>query len=394
MRFVREIFDEIHGFIDLTELEAKIIQNCAFSRLHRVHQLGPAYIVYASATHTRFAHSIGTLRIADRLYTAAVEDQSDDERQLVRLAGLLHDIGHLPFSHALSSEHETLGIRVLKNYFENELSGYLEALTRILMREDRLSVIISGEVDADRMDYLLRDSHHLGLPYRGVDLERVIRHARLARYERRWVLAFTTGAEVAVESLILTRLELFRRVYHHKHVTGLEALLSKIYNVMLQENLIPTPLEIIENGDWCGFDDCFLIETLKTLAKRENWLGEASKAFLRGEIPVMVAELFIPLNTVEEVVNNIREAAACRVPEEWILPYLPKLVPIKDPDNLLIVKDNALYKLPEAQESLLHLVKSFKISPLRIYTKSEFVAKLRECLNDVLRTLNPESSGI
>ncbi|MGC9147365.1 MAG: HD domain-containing protein [Infirmifilum sp.] len=390
MRPVKEIFDEIHGFIDLYQTEVEVLENCALTRLRHVLQLGPAYNVYPSATHTRYAHSLGTMLLADKLYSGAVSEPEQEERRVIRLAGLLHDVGHLPFSHALPGDHESLGIKIIKQYLADDLASYLETIIDVLKGRHELSPIISGEVDADRLDYLIRDAHHLGLPYKGVDLERVIRHARLVKLGSRWVMAFSEGSEVAVEALIITRLELFRRVYYHKHVTALEALLAKIYNNMIEENLLEPPSEIIASGEWCFFDDCFLLEKIKGLSRRGGWLGEASRMFLHGEIPVLVAEVHLPSSSHQDVTGELLEASAeCGIPQEWVIVHIPKLIPVKDPDSLLIIRGDRLESIMNVNGSLLKALKDFAYSPVRVYTRREHAKRLRECIQPRLARLKP-----
>ncbi|QOJ78212.1 HD domain-containing protein [Infirmifilum lucidum] len=374
MVFAREIYDEVHGFVDLTPLEEELIKSCPLTRLHRVKQLGPAFYIYPSATHTRLAHSIGTMHLADRMYASAVNGDAY-ERQLIRLAGLLHDVGHLPFSHALPGDHEALGLEVIRNLLSDIISEYLLDLIEVLTGRHKLSPIIASEIDADRLDYLLRDAHHLGLPYRMVDLERILRSAKLARVDGKWVLAFEQGAEVAVEALLVTRLSLFRRVYLHKHVAGLEALLARIYMKMVEEGFVEPPLELVKSEKWCFFDDCALLEAMKAASTGKGWLAEASHMFLKGELLQMVFEA--RLGSDEELQEAVSQ---CPVPREWVFLHRPKLVPFRDPSKILIEVGGEVVRLSELGGTLLEKLASYVYSPVRVYTKPEYARALWECL--------------
>ena len=191
----RELRDPIHGFIYRSETEQKIIDTKIFQRLRGIRQLAMANLGYPGALHTRFEHSIGTMHIASRMAKQFLLDQ--DRERLVRLAALLHDIGHGPFSHI--SEY------ALSNYYDKSKMGEIatekihekitqqiiqedEALSHLISDSDREKIvkllagkgislerqIVSGPLDADKQDYLLRDSYFCGVKYGVYDIERLI----------------------------------------------------------------------------------------------------------------------------------------------------------------------------------------------------------------------------
>ncbi|MGO8789214.1 MAG: HD domain-containing protein [Terriglobia bacterium] len=183
-----EVRDPIHGFIYRGSREKKIIDSPLFQRLRRIKQLALASLVYPSAVHTRFEHSIGAMYVAGRI--AERLDLGNEHTQILRFAALLHDIGHGPFSH-VSEEvlrnvtgskqaHEEIGYRIILN--SPDLDG---PLSRDERREivDLLSgrcgdsvmrSILSGPIDADKQDYLLRDSYFCGVKYGVYDIDRLI----------------------------------------------------------------------------------------------------------------------------------------------------------------------------------------------------------------------------
>ncbi|UNQ72504.1 HD domain-containing protein [Infirmifilum sp. NZ] len=384
MKFSREIYDEVHGFIDLTETEERLLHHCALARLSRIKQLGPAYHVYPSATHTRLSHSLGAMHLSDRLFVSAVGEDTYG-RQLVRLAGLLHDVGHMPFSHALPGDHERFTREIISSMLGDEVAEYFPELLEILSGRHKYSPIIASEIDADRLDYLLRDAHHLGLPYRMVDLERLLRSARLVRVNGAWELVFKASAETAVEALLLTRLELFRRVYFHKHVSGFEALLARIYQEMPERSIVEPPKELIVSGRWCYFDDCTLIEIMKNLSRSGGWLAEASRMFLRGEFLHMVFEAPYASGVTLDELSDV--VAKCPAPEEWVFLHTPKLVPMKDPSRVMLDLDGEVKRAAELQGSLLEKLAGYVYTAIRVYTRAEYAESLRGCLKKSLREL-------
>lgn len=203
---VGEIRDPIHAFVHFESDEARVVDTRAFQRLRYIHQLALTYLVYPGATHRRFEHSLGVMEVASRIYDVvtdprniyhdsvreivprALGDNRGHEywRQVLRFAALCHDIGHLPFSHAAEKEllpvgwhHERIGSElILSDQFKNlwkALKIQAEDVAKLALGpkkyksaftdwETILSEIIVGDVfGADRIDYLLRDSHHAGI---------------------------------------------------------------------------------------------------------------------------------------------------------------------------------------------------------------------------------------
>ncbi|MEE9593907.1 MAG: HD domain-containing protein, partial [Candidatus Hydrothermarchaeales archaeon] len=170
------IRDPIHGDIFLTEPETKIVDSLEFQRLRRIKQLGMAYLVYPSANHTRFEHSLGAMHVASRV--ANTLQLSKDDSIKLRIAALLHDVGHGPLSHTseelleryMGQSHEEITMELINN---SDVSSILideglnpeEVSSLILGKGGRLGSLISSELDVDRMDFLVRDAHHTGVAY-------------------------------------------------------------------------------------------------------------------------------------------------------------------------------------------------------------------------------------
>jgi uncharacterized protein len=254
-----EIRCPIYGFVTLNDWEWQIISQPAYQRLRRIRQLAWTDYVFPGAMHTRFEHSLGVMHMATMLYDGVVSrsgellraafgyDQGglERDRKLVRLAALLHDVGHAPFSHAgeelfpLDStgeryQHEQYSAEIVRRKFgdviknhplntncgftaddvANLLEGNPEAGVALFWRD-----IIAGQLDADRMDYLLRDSHHCGVRYGQYDWQRLV-HTIIAvpesSNEGSPRIGVMEGGWHAAEGLIVARYFMFTQVYFHK----------------------------------------------------------------------------------------------------------------------------------------------------------------------------------
>ncbi|ABL87909.1 metal dependent phosphohydrolase [Pyrobaculum islandicum DSM 4184] len=255
MQYKKAIRDPIHGFIKLTEEEVKLIDGEPFiQRLRYVKQLGFVYLVYPTATHTRFDHSLGVMHIATLIGERVLNitgDFDEDALRHLRVAALLHDIGHLPFSHSfevltrellhmaskrgcididiaqfdVSKPHEVTTKLLIEKIAPklSELGYDPKLIESLLFKEDRryslLSYILSGVLDADRLDYIMRDMYFtgaaVGTSFTHIDLERIIENLEVVdgRFQ------FNEKARVNLEGYLITRYNLYRHVYlHHKTV--------------------------------------------------------------------------------------------------------------------------------------------------------------------------------
>jgi len=227
-----EIKDPIHGYICITEAEKDIIDSFPVQRLHRLRQLAGAEFVYPGANHTRFEHSVGVMYLAGLLSKNPNLSQhlSEDEAQILRIAALLHDVGHGPFSHVfehllhkfLDKTHEDLTTWVIQ---KSELSDILNNLgydpdvigklaVGMLRRPSKafMDQVIQSAVDVDKLDFVVRDTYHTGAQYGYVDIFRLIHMLDVIDEN----LAVDLGALSALESFILARIESFKSIYFHR----------------------------------------------------------------------------------------------------------------------------------------------------------------------------------
>lgn len=237
------IRDPIHGFIRADELEAALLNSRPMQRLRFIHQLGLTFLVFPGAEHSRFAHALGTMHLAGRVYDALASKSGgllpihpgSSERRLVRVAALLHDIGHAPFSHTAEDlfaggiDHEDMTRRLLgspemRQIFDAWGDGIdPEAVQRILAKtgtgiEGLLSEIVSSELDVDKMDYLRRDSLYCGVLYGSYDLERLIDTVVPVQdpEDGKWRVGVDHGGVHALEALVMARYYMFTQVYFNE----------------------------------------------------------------------------------------------------------------------------------------------------------------------------------
>jgi hypothetical protein len=278
-----EFRDPIHIFIKMDLTEKRVLESLPFQRLRYIRQLSTTYLLYPSANHTRFEHSLGVMELASRVFDAITnpdnlhkeigtlipeihdEDAKRYWRRVIRMAALCHDIGHLPFSHAAESEllpkdwdHERITKELI---LSPEMKKIWSAIKPPLTPEDiaklaigpkkmntepftdweaLLSEIIVGDsFGVDRMDYLLRDSHHIGVAYGRFDHYRLIDTLRILPVppegpkengqSKETTLGIEQGGLQSAESLLLARYFMFSQVYYHR--------VRRIYDIHLRDFL-------------------------------------------------------------------------------------------------------------------------------------------------------------
>ncbi|MEZ6038355.1 MAG: HD domain-containing protein [Planctomycetota bacterium] len=256
--------DPVHGDIELTRDELRLVDTVEFQRLRGIKQLGSASLVYPGAVHTRFEHSIGTLHVTDRLLDAcnknAAKDPAgclkvtDEERRVLRAAALLHDVTHIPYGHNIEDQTGLLPRHDLPERFQRVLGdGELGAeLDRQGLRDSVLSIltgegravpafwrqVVSDTIDADLLDYLRRDAHFTGLELR-YD-QRVVDYFRVDRNQQRMFVDCEKNGmlrEDIVSELLRVlecRYHFSERVYYHHAKIAAGALLSRMVEMALR----------------------------------------------------------------------------------------------------------------------------------------------------------------
>lgn len=222
-----------------------VLDTDQFQRLRYIRQLGHAFLVYPGATHTRFEHALGAYHLARRTLALLRErgelDGIDDEDiVLVRLAALLHDIGHYPFSHALEEaglpSHEKLaevhianhGLRdVLSSTGINCVGARLVSLITGSSASP-LQGLVSGSLDLDKIEYLTRDARMCGVPYGTVDVDRLLHSITLVPFRGSQTVAVHEKGVSALESLLFAKYQMYRNVYWHHAVRSATAMFKRL----------------------------------------------------------------------------------------------------------------------------------------------------------------------
>lgn len=314
------IRDAIHNDIVVEEkLIEDLIKTFEFQRLRKIKQLGLTYTVFPSAEHTRFSHSLGVYFLAGKMI-----ERIEQERQIrfdsievdaLKAAALLHDVGHGPLSHTAEAcfgySHESYSVRIIRDR-KTQVNQVLrqigpEMIEQICMYIEKkhpnpiLNKVLSATIDIDRMDYLIRDSHHVGVVYGNFDVNRILKIVTIKDDQ----LVFFAKGKQTLEDFILSRYHMFGQVYLNDHTIGNEQLVKTILNRVKElylsgnykfktdiKKLIPFFAEDIAVKDYIKMNDNILMTILEDMPKKENdqMLCDLAQAFITGQTLVMEKE--------------------------------------------------------------------------------------------------------
>lgn len=315
----KRVSDPVHHTIGLSKTEVAVVSTTAFQRLRGVKQLGLASLVFPGADYSRFSHSLGVCHVTGSILSALSRYRSnfkctDREIQLYRLAGLLHDVGHYPFSHATEHaiadhysaalletkpsdfpngvaegqtspavdistdepflDHEGVGKEIL---LENpELKRVLadegftaKEISSIFLREEppKWANLVSSDLDADRIDYLMRTAHHSGLPYSSIDLPYLLTQLHVDNDNK---ICIAPRAIRTADHVLLSRYFDYAQVAYHKTVAGFEELLKDVLIVLLQTGKLGcSTIEMkarLSDSKWGTFNDAFVMSKIEELS--------------------------------------------------------------------------------------------------------------------------------
>ena len=305
----RVIRDAIHDYIHVDHLIIwRLINSKEMQRLRRIKQLGGTYQVFQSAEHSRFVHSLGVYQVVRRmLETECLTNAlSDYDKLCVMCAGLLHDIGHGPFSHSFEGvfeeNHEDMTVRMILE--ESEVHDILVSLYKQLP-QDVASIIqhthpnriliqmVSSQLDADRMDYLLRDSYMSGTTYGHFDMSRILRTMRI----RDGKIVYKESGVQAIENYILARYHMYWQVYYHPTARSYEHLLQSVFQrvkdlyydgYVFQTHLhylIPMLEHHFQVRDFVVLDEAVILYYFKEFTREKDFiLSDLSSRFLNRHL--------------------------------------------------------------------------------------------------------------
>ena len=287
MRFHKIINDPVYGFITIDdELINLIIAHPYYQRLRRIHQMAMAHLVYPGAVHSRLHHSLGAYHLMRSALQELISkgiDISSEEQQAAKIAILLHDIGHGPFSHALEHvlaeglHHEELSLLLIKELnrqFDGKLQMALDIFTNNYPKKF-LHQLVSGQLDVDRMDYLTRDSFFTGVNEGVIAYDRILKMLTVHNGE----LMVEEKGIYSIEKFLVARRLMYWQVYLHKTVLSAEQMLQRIIKRAKQigavcpeplNSFINKPLDHVTLTQFCSLDDYDVLMAIKTWCFHED----------------------------------------------------------------------------------------------------------------------------
>ena len=404
-----DIIDPIHDFIRVYNHELKIIDNPIFQRLRRIRQLSGAHLTYPAAQHTRFEHSLGVMHIASQAGQALNEKGllAKDDIEILRLAGLLHDIGHGPFSHLFEEiiqqkkiSHEDFGKElILKSEIGDSLSknGFDKlAIAKIAFGDSKLQYlneIVSGALSADMMDYLLRDGYFTGAEHAKIDHKRITQSLDIHKKK----LALEKSALYSFESMMHSRYQMFKAVYFHKTVRAAEVMLLEALRLSDDEFGF-TKFKIDEYVKLT--DENVLSMLLSSTSSKLKKAKQFAEDYQNRKLLKCVFErIFTSKKLLEEIkTNEIRSSLSkkSKVNEEEIFvdssvtPSIP-LAPSKKESKkiILITNENGksqAQELPISEIPVVSAISGF-MNILRVYTPQKNRKKVEIAAKSILGEL-------
>jgi HD superfamily phosphohydrolase len=389
------IKDPVHGYVEVEDFIRPLLDTPALQRLRYVRQLGFSYLVYPGATHTRFEHSLGTMHLADNACRRF--GLSEGERRLIVSAALLHDIGHGPFSHAseplteylLHRSHDDIGMIVDAKFVPllSEAEVDPKELCDVVKGTHRLSGILHGDLDVDRMDYLLRDAYYTGAPYGSVDAQRLIRN--IIHTEDGFVL--DENGINAAESLLIARTLMRPTVYYH-HVSRIA---ECMFHLAMLEHAKTDPEPSIEQ--LLAYDDAGCIQelrrsespTAREMVQRIYERRLYKRAIYAGHEQVNAAALHSvhSLDHARAIAKDIAEGAGCAATEVLVdIPPFPHEMSIA----VLVRNRHATVGFVELSPRLQTLNDTRRQQwRLGVYSLPELREKVADAAADVLHIKKP-----
>jgi hypothetical protein len=408
-----EIKDAVHGYVYITEEEKEIIDSFPVQRLRRLRQLAGAEYVYPGANHTRFEHSVGVMYLAGRVTENPniSERLSQEEAQMVKIAALLHDVGHGPFSHVfehllikeLDKTHEDITSWIIqkselkdtlgKAGYKPEDVGRLAVGTLHKPKKTFLDQIISSAVDVDKLDFIVRDTYHTGAEYGYIDVFRLIHALDILNGN----LAVDLGALSALESLIIARIESFKSIYFHRVGRAAQIMLAiamEKANEELGLTQFKTPEEYLAMDDytvWTMLKNCKKSsEIIRDLERRRLLKCAYERTFYEKD--TMVSNIFSRETYRDQLQTDMAkeahvesEAVIIDVPTVPSVPYHHSVL-MESMEIPVFFKTQNDTKIPQRLSEISKIFETLKgfINILRIYTDEENRERVSNAASKIL----------
>jgi HD superfamily phosphohydrolase len=307
--YVQEISCPLYRSIDITPTMKSILDTPQMQRLRELKQLGAAYYVFPSGTHTRLEHSLGVAHLARTIGSQLQRNHprlkiTDRIIELLGIAGMVHDIGHGPFSHLYDSyvknideqDHEERGLVIFKELCKNHQISLTDKEIKIICemvdpspknRHNWMYQIVANkscQIDVDKIDYIRRDSYHLKFPF-GADLDRIIKYTRISKTKNGLELAWHKKIHGDIYSLFMARYELHKRVYTHHTIKSYEYLITNIMKSIYTQTSVP----LSRQTDAIVTQYCY-----------DNPENKWAKSILHRKHPHMYKEFIVTCNNKEK----------------------------------------------------------------------------------------------
>ncbi len=417
-----EIKDPVHGYVYITEKEKEIIDSYPVQRLRRLRQLAGAEYVYPGANHTRFEHSVGVMYLAGKVAENPNISQliSEEEAGMVRIAALLHDVGHGPFSHIfehlltkeLNKTHEDMTAWIIRNSelrdiinkLGYEAANIAELAVGKLYKSGKafLNQIIRSSIDVDKLDFVVRDTYHTGAAYGFVDVFRLIHTFDILDEN----LASDMGALSTLESFIIARIESFKSIYFHRVGRAAQIMLATALEKANEElglTSFKTPEEYLAMDDytvWTLLKNCKKSSPIiRNLERRRMLKCVYEQTFYVKD--KTVSNIF----STEEFRSQIREKIAknAKVDSEAVVIDVPTVPSVPYHHSMFMepMEIPIFYKTREGGKelkrlseisSIFEVLKGF-INILRVYTNENNREKVGKAASEILGEI-PSSAKI
>ena len=395
------IKDTVFGYIVISHPIKEIIDSYPVQRLRRIRQLAGSEYVYPTATHVRFAHSLGVMHLAEQLIMNLAKsiEVTDELIRRIKVAALLHDVGHGPFSHIfealllnyLDKTHEDMTSWIIK---ESELAETLEkqgldpkeisllAVGKLeTSNENYLNQIIASAVDVDSMDYIVRDSHFSGAEYGFVDIFRLIYTMDIFNGD----LAVNVAALSTLEAFLLARYESFKSIYFHKTSRAVQIMLEQALDKAKDElGLIDfdTPQDYLkwdDNTTWAALHNSKNANSIIQDIERRKLIKvayEQTSHMKNGMVPSILTKNTIRKQIEDEIAEEIKidpEFIWIDVPTLPSVPYHHSisLEPMEIPMFIKNQKGEKIARRMTEVSEIIRVLKGF-LNIVRVYTTDEY----------------------
>jgi HD superfamily phosphohydrolase len=405
------IKDPIHGYVRISQAERSVIDTEPVQRLKRIRQLAGSEFVYPAANHTRFEHVIGAMHLSGTLAEALPINLPQHQREQLRLAALLHDIGHGPFSHVfepllmkhLGKRHEDFVPWLVK---ETDIADRLEAagldaaaLGRLAIgkladrRRPYLDQIISSSVDVDKMDYVVRDSFHTGAGYGFFDVHRLLFAMDIIDDS----LSVDGSAVATLESFLLARFESFRTIYFHRASRAVQIMMVGALEAARDELQL---LDFDGPEDYLKLDDYKVWTALKECKRSRKIMQDLEhRRLLKCAYERTLfsrEELRSNIISDEQVRRDLEKQIARKAKTAWEdvvidVPTLPS-VPYHDTATLPSMDIPVFNRAPDGRKVRVPLLQVSRIAGVlqtfmnlvRVYTKESYRSRVESAARQII----------